>query len=191
MARHSNPRPGRRTRSLLAVSLLLLLTSAVGLGVALARSASSDGARPPRSAAPPSASQRAAREGVHAADWVQVLARLDARRSAAFAAGDAAALGRVYVDGSPALRTDRRLLRRYADRGLHVTGLRLRVAAVRLLAVGETHAVLQVRDRVAAGRVEDDDGNARPLGDDTWSRHRLRLERGGDGWRIADLELVG
>ena len=193
MARHLSPRPGRRTRTLLAVSLLLVLVSAAGLGVALTRPAPSGGAapgtsEPTRRSGTPEPPRREVRPST---DWVQVLARLDRRRSRAFATGDPALLARVYLDGSAPLRMDRRLLRRYADRGLRVTGLRMRVVDVRLLAGGETSAVLRVRDRVSGGLVEGDDGNSRPLRGDAWSRHRVRLERGRDGWRIAKLELVG
>lgn len=165
-------------------SLLLVLVGASGLTVALTRSSASGGAQSPGTSQPayPGATSRPV-------DWVEVLGRLDARRSRAFAVGDVGGLDRVYVDGSAALRTDRRLLQRYLDRGLRVTGLRMRVVDVRLLETGDRHAVLRVRDRVVAGRAEDDDGSTWRLRDDAWSRHRMRLEYGDDGWRIAEIEL--
>ena len=59
-----------------------------------------------------------------------VLRAWDGRRAEAFAAGDLAALGRLYVPGSRAGTADRALLRGYLDRGLRVEGMRVQVLAL-------------------------------------------------------------
>lgn len=170
------------------VSLVLALASSGALGVALIRSAESPDASAGavgRSTADP------ARPAIRFVDWVEVLHRLDARRSRAFARGEPALLDQVYVARSPELRRDRGLLRRYRERGLRVTGLRMGVGDLRLLERGDGYAVLRVRDRVSGGRVEDRSGGTRRLAGDAWSRHLIRLERARAGWRIAELRLVG
>ena len=58
---------------------------------------------------------------------VRVLHDWDARRSAAWAAGDPAALRSLYVAGSRTGRADRAALAAYAERGLRVPGLRFQV----------------------------------------------------------------
>lgn len=82
-----------------------------------------------------------------------VLADWDARRSAAWAAGDAEALGDLYVDGSRTGRVDVRMLRAYADRGLRVEGLTTQVLALEVLEQSDDGLRLRVTDRVAGGVV--------------------------------------
>jgi len=117
--------------------------------------------------------------------WRTVLARLDRRRALAYAAADPGLLRSVYVPGSPVLRRDRRLLARYARRGLHVRGLRTQVEDLRVRARRPGHVVLLVRDRVAGGTVAGP-GHRRPLPADDLDSRLLRLRRVDRGvWLVA------
>lgn len=80
---------------------------------------------------------------------VAVLADWDRRRAAAYAAGDAASLRRLYTRGSRAGRRDVAVLEEYADRGLRVVGLRTQVLAVEVLVRRPERLVLAVTDRLA------------------------------------------
>jgi hypothetical protein len=115
----------------------------------------------------------------------QVLARWDARRSAAWAAGDAEALAGLYADGSRTGVADVRLLRRYRDRGLTVEGLITQLLAVRVVERSPRRWVLVVTDRVVAGRVV---GGPVPvaLPADRASVRRVVLVRPGREWLVAE-----
>ncbi|MPZ97052.1 MAG: hypothetical protein GEU96_19615 [Propionibacteriales bacterium] len=177
LARHYGARPPRPRRWMLLVSVALALSSVTGLAYALAERPEG---RPSGTAAP--APPRPAPAGE---DWVAVLAGLDAARAQAFAHRDEAALHRVYTAGAADLEADRRLLRRYAERGLTVHGLEMEVVDLRLLARHPDRAVLRVRDRVVGGTVVDQTGRTTDLPDDSVSSHRITLVRGVGGWRIA------
>jgi eukaryotic-like serine/threonine-protein kinase len=117
--------------------------------------------------------------------WRTVLARLDRRRARAYAAADPGLLRSVYVPGSPVMRRDRRLLARYARRGLHVRGLRTDVEDLRVRMRRHGHVVLLVRDRVAAGTVAGR-GRRRPLPADDVDSRLLTLRRVDRGiWLVA------
>ena len=62
--------------------------------------------------------------------WAEVLAALDAERSAAFDTGDVERLADVYATGSPAGRRDRHQLQELQRAGLRAEGLRLDVRRV-------------------------------------------------------------
>ncbi|WP_210651501.1 hypothetical protein [Nocardioides sp. SYSU D00065] len=131
-------------------------------------------ARPPAAQSRPSASGPAA-----------VLAAWDARRAAAWAAGDAAALRELYADGSRTGAADVRLLERYRRRGLTVQGLTTQLLALRVVERSAARLVLVVTDRVVGGRAV---GGPAPvaLPADRASTRRVVLVRAGDGWQVLE-----
>ncbi|WP_210441274.1 hypothetical protein [Nocardioides xinjiangensis] len=115
-----------------------------------------------------------------------VLAAWDARRSEAWAAGDEAALRRLYVSGSSAGAADVRLLRRYRERGLRVEGLAAQVLALRVAARTPGRLVLVVTDRIVGGTAV---GGAVPvvLPTDRASTRRVVLRREAAGeWVVVE-----
>ena len=100
----------------------------------------------------------------------------DARRAAAWASADRAALRALYVPGSVAGRRDVAMLDAWTARGLRVRGLRMQVLAARVRVHRDARVVLRVTDRVAravavgpgvrrppaAGRAVDADRRAGP-----------------------------
>lgn len=114
-----------------------------------------------------------------------VLAAWDARRSAAWAAGDVDALAGLYADGSRTGAADVRLLGHYRDRGLTVEGLTTQLLAVSVVRRGPGRLVLDVTDRVVAGRAV---GGTRPvaLPVDRASTRRVVLVRPGRTWLVAE-----
>jgi len=186
MARHVRPR-ARARRRLLLLSLLLVLAGALVLGAAVVARPDPTGAS--RSTGPGTPSPRSAGAEI-TTDWFDVLAGLDASRAEAFRAGDPATLTEVYTGGSDALAADRRLLRRYARRGLRVHGLRMEVVDLRLVGHTPGRATLRVRDRVGAGHVVDAEGRRTRLPADGFSEHRIVLVRTDTGWRIRSVAVA-
>lgn len=86
---------------------------------------------------------------------LRLLRDWDARRAAAYTAGDPQLLRRLYAPGSRAGARDARVLRGYAARGLVVDGLTLQVIEARLVA--ETPGLVRIRvvDRVGGGSVRE------------------------------------
>lgn len=78
--------------------------------------------------------------------WAETLTELDARRSLAFAAGDARMFDGVYAPGSPALTTDVERLGQLRAAGVTPRGLRLTVLGANVLATAPGRVVLAVRD---------------------------------------------
>ncbi len=116
-----------------------------------------------------------------------VLRDWDRARSRAFAAGDAAALRRLYVPGSAAGTADVRLLRGYRRRGLRVEGMRMQLLGVTVRAATSGVLRLRVTDRLV-GAVAVGNGVREPLPRDRASTRLLVLRRGGDGrWRVASV----
>ncbi len=115
----------------------------------------------------------------------EVLTDWDARRSAAWAAGDVEALAGLYSEGSRTGAADVRLLGHYRDRGLTVEGLTTQLLAVSVVQRGPRRLVLDVTDRVVAGRAV---GGARPvvLPTDRASARRVVLVRPGRTWLVAE-----
>lgn len=113
-----------------------------------------------------------------------VLGAWDARRAAAWAAGDEAALAALYTDGSAAGRRDRAMLERYAARGLFVRGMRMQVLAGKVRSRTAGRIVLVVTDRlahaVAVGR-----GTRVVLPRDRATRRTIVLRRVAGEWRVA------
>lgn len=115
----------------------------------------------------------------------EVLTDWDARRSAAWAAGDVDALAGLYTEGSRTGAADVRLLGHYRDRGLTVVGLTTQLLAVTVVQRGPRRLVLDVTDRVVAGRAV---GGSRPvsLPTDRASTRRVVLVRPGRTWLVAE-----
>lgn len=120
---------------------------------------------------------------------VALLAAWDQRRSAAWAAGDRAALDRLYAPGSAAGRADVAMLGRWTERGLRVTGLRMQVLAVEVRSAGLTRHVLEVTDRLAGGVAVGEEGRE-ALPADAWSTRRVVLTRVAGEWRVASVRTA-
>lgn len=80
----------------------------------------------------------------------------DAARAAAWSAGDATALRRLYAPGSAAGRADVVMLRAWRARGLRLRGLTTQLLAVEVVRRLRDGWVLRVTDRVVGGTVERD-----------------------------------
>jgi hypothetical protein len=121
-----------------------------------------------------------------------VLHDWDARRAAAWSAGDAAALARLYTARSTAGRADVTLLHRYAARGLLVRGMRMQILGARVLTVRPRVIVLEVVDRLDDAVVVrvGDPAVTRRLPVDAATTHRLELRLVDSRWRMADVSLV-
>jgi hypothetical protein len=119
---------------------------------------------------------------------VQVLALLqgwDRRRAAAWASGEPAALGRLYVAGSRTGARDRHDLRRWAARGLRVTGLRQQIRSLRILVRTSRRVVVVVTDRTVGG-VAVGAARSTAVPASGWETHRIILRAHGDQWRVAE-----
>jgi len=115
-----------------------------------------------------------------------ILAEWDARRAAAWAEGDIAALRDLYADGSQAGAGDVRLLRRYVDRGLRVTGLSTQVLSLRVLSRDDRLLRLVVTDRLVGGRASGG-GETTRLPADRASTRRIDLVRVGEEWLVDEV----
>ena len=114
-----------------------------------------------------------------------MLATWDERRSAAWAEGDAAALSRLYVDGSGAGAADVGLLQDYARRGLRVREMATQVLALRVAARSPGRLELVVTDRVVGAEAV---GSGAPvsLPVDRPSTRRVVLVREGGRWVVEE-----
>lgn len=117
---------------------------------------------------------------------VRVLHDWDARRAAAWASGDPAALRPLYVAGSRTGRADRAALAAYVERGLRVPRLRFQVSSVDVVARSPGRLVLVVTDRLVTA-VAVGHGERWPLPADRWSRRVVSLREVGGGWRVAEV----
>lgn len=115
-----------------------------------------------------------------------VLHDWDARRSAAWAAGDVAALRGLYVPGSRAGTRDVGLLGRYVERGITVPGLRMQVFRVQVLVQRPRLLVLRVTERLATTRVRVGAEQVRLPRDGVQTRV-VELRRGVGEWRVAEV----
>src|SRR5690606_1653514 len=116
---------------------------------------------------------------------VEVLRAWDGRRARAWARGDVAALRSLYTAGSRTGVQDRRMLRRYLDRGLRVEGLRTQLLSVEVATREEARLVLDVVDRVSAAEVVGE-GIRRELPADRPSSRRVELRRERGEWRVVE-----
>jgi hypothetical protein len=129
---------------------------------------------------------------VRAADGaaVAVLHAWDARRARAYAVGEPARLRALYTPRALAGHADLVLLRRYRGRGLRVTGMRMQLLSVAVLAHRPGLWRLRVTDRlvgaVAVGR-----GGRVPLPRDRPTSTQLTMVRGSQrAWRVAAVRPV-
>lgn len=117
----------------------------------------------------------------------EVLRRWDARRVAAWAAGDAEALASLYVRGAPAGARDVAMLERWNARGVRVAGWTTQVLALEVVRGGPTVLVLRVTDRVVAAVAARGSRRA-ALPADAASRRTIELRRGERGvWRVVSV----
>jgi hypothetical protein len=113
-----------------------------------------------------------------------VLHAWDERRAQAWAAGDTAALGGLYVNGSAAGAADVRLLQHYVQRGVVVPELRMQVLQASVLVDRPRHVVVRVTERLASREVRVGARVVRlPL--DSADVHVVDLCRVGHTWRVA------
>ena len=123
------------------------------------------------------------------AEAVAVLAEWDRRRGAAWAAGDPDGLADLYAPGSRAGRQDVAMLRRWRDRGLRVTGLRMQVLDVHADEADGPRRELVVTDRLAGGEAVGR-RTRRLLPRDGWSTRRIVLERSDGTWRVVSVRTL-
>jgi hypothetical protein len=139
---------------------------------------------------------RAAAERVHPPHEqyaVEVLHDWDARRAAAWATGDEAALSRLYTATSTAAIADVAMLRRYSARGLVVRGLRMQVLRARVLVARPRRLELEVTDRLAAATAAraGDEGVRRRLPTDGPATRLLVLRREHGTWLMQTVSARG
>jgi len=113
-----------------------------------------------------------------------MLDRLDRRRESAYAANAPASLRAVYVAGSAVLRHDLAMLEAYAQRGVRLTGVRLRTLDVQLLGRSGPYVRLRVVDRLDRPTAHGADGSVR-LPRDRATPRVIVVRDAADGWRIA------
>ncbi len=166
-------RMGRSRLLVVALSILAVVLTLVLISLR-SPAAPSRGGRVGASAAPSSA------------DPLAVLHAWDARRSAAWAAGDPRALRDLYASGSAAGARDVRMLRHYLDRDLRVTDLAVQVLAVRVRHRSTDRLTLVVTDRVIGG-VATGPGVAVPLPTDAPSRRLVSLRRVAGEWLVDEV----
>ena len=119
-------------------------------------------------------------------DAAALLRDWDARRSAAYAAADVAALRSLYADGSTAGRRDVAVLRSYRARGLRVVGLHDAAPRRAQRAPQAGAVVLRVTDRLA-GAVAVGPGRRVRLPAGTARTRVVTLVDEGRGWVVAEV----
>jgi proline racemase len=122
--------------------------------------------------------------------WRHVVAELDAARSDAFVARDAAMLDAVYVPDSPARDADAARIATLHDAGIYPDGARHQVTSVRVVGSEQdgTAIVAVVEDQPAAGLYDSQGtliGRSPAVGETTVLLH---LDSTGDGYRISRVE---
>jgi len=137
-----------------------------------------------RSDTPPARAPAMAPSTARPDDPLVTLRRWDRRRAAAYSDGDTSALRRLYVPRSAVRRRDVRLLRRYAARGLRVTGMQTQLLAARLRSQRPDRLVLAVTDRVT-GAVAVGRGTHVRLPAGAPRDRVVVLVRTAGGWRVA------
>ena len=216
MAKHARPDPAPQRGLLRRVrAAAVLMLAAVALGGAVGLVLTDDGPSAASLHLPPHAADRVASTTAPTVDerespgsapvseelinvraprpaapvqngWDDVLGRLDAMRTQAFASGDVALLRATYVEGSSPFERDAAALRELAAAGVHTVGLGLMIDKIEVVRAAEDEAVLRVTDRMPGYQLVSADGSVaevRPArGPATW----LVTVRGGEtAWRIA------
>lgn len=178
------PRPVLLVATLVATALALLVP---GTG-----SGSPGGAAPGPAAG--QASGTGAPAGDPAGDPVEVAAlsalrEWDEARAAAWAAGDVAALARLYAPAAAAGRTDVASLQAYLARGLVVVDLRSQVLEVDVVTRSARSWRLLVTDRLLGGRAvprSDPEAEGVLLPRDAATAREVVLLRRGGRWVVTD-----
>lgn len=128
--------------------------------------------------------------GAHV-DAAGVLTRLDAKRSAAYATGDAGLLRSLYTSSSAAGRVDLSNLERMVAAGERARGFRTETTSVRVVARSTDAVQLDVVDTVPAFDIAGSDGSlvrTEPgRGEQTF---RINLNRVDGRWLYATVEAV-
>jgi hypothetical protein len=199
MMHHVEPgaRHRRDRRSLVAVAIMAALIALVLLVFAGAARLGGAGdevtADPPTSGRSPT-TEPTGRDEERAAPfearWLRVLSALDARRAAAWRAGEPARLTSVYLAGSPVLAADQKMLSDYRRRGLSVSGVHVSYFVVDAQVQPGGAVCLLVVDRLGPAVVHDRSGTAETLPVDQPTRHRVVLRRVDGAWRIARISTV-
>lgn len=205
--RHLAPRPVSRTlpRVLLAVVMLSLVGVLTLVALVLVGVLGSPQAEPPpasyAAAAPPSAphpTERSERSPAPEKQTASVTGRArallqdwDRAREQAWRAEDPVALRALYVPTSTAAARDSRMLRRWRDRGLRLTRLRMHLAHLAVTHREPGLLALRVTDRLTDAVVVRRGAGARAepiaLPRDQATVHRLVLRRSGGRWRMASV----
>ncbi|MCD4535562.1 hypothetical protein LRP67_15835 [Nocardioides sp. cx-169] len=120
---------------------------------------------------------------------VAVLQSWDRHRAAAWAAGDVAALRRLYVPRSVAGRRDVAMLRRWRARGLTVAALEVQVLEGSVLAQTPRRLTVQVTERLARGSAAAG-GRRWSLPGGAVATRRVTLWLVGGQWRVARVGRV-
>lgn len=116
----------------------------------------------------------------------EVLRAWDAARADAWVAGDAEALGDLYVPGSVAGERDVAMLRAWSRRGARVDGLDTQVLGVEVVVERERRLVLVVTDRVAVLAT----ATTTLQGDRPTTRRVALVRRGDAAWQVASVSPV-
>lgn len=115
---------------------------------------------------------------------LNVLRAWDARRAAAWATGDTAALRVLYTPSASAGDRDVAMLRAYRQRGLRVEGLETQVVRVRVVTHQPDRLVVDVVDRLAGSVAVGSEGRVRlPRG--AAIQHRITFVHRAGEWRVA------
>lgn len=144
----------------------------------------------PAASVPPAVATPAVRAAPTRSRASAVLHRWDRGRAEAFAAGDLAALRRLYVPGSAAGTADARTLRAYLERGLRVEGMRMQLLAVEVLEERPGRIRLRVTDRLTGAVAVGPRGRVR-LPSDAASTRVVELVRRDAGWQVASVSAPG
>ncbi|MCI0689529.1 MAG: hypothetical protein L0Y54_20190 [Sporichthyaceae bacterium] len=165
-------------RWLITVLLPALLLVALGVGL--------HWAGVPSGGAPPVAT------GPGEMAWADTLSELDARRSLAFAAEDAAMLADVYAPDSAALVADSQRLDELRAAGVSAHGLRLTVLSATVRHTGPGEVVLQVRDRLEPYELRAETGDivasSTGRGEREWLVTLVPAGQPSGEWRIDSIE---
>lgn len=132
---------------------------------------------------PPAPVSSAAR--VEAPDPLAVLHAWDDARALAWERGDLDALAALYEPGSRAGAADVALLRRYRERGVRVSGVRMQVLAARAVVRSADRLRVEVVERFAGATVG---GAAVPGG--TPVLRQVELRRHGNAWLVAEVRTL-
>ncbi|MGZ4581974.1 MAG: hypothetical protein ACXVXG_15175 [Nocardioidaceae bacterium] len=169
--------------------LTVLVATVVALAGAVLWAAHRPAAVPP-AAASPAPAPAPAPAGPVEAPAIRVLRGWDRARAQAYAAGDLAALRRLYLPGSRAGAADLAVLRRYVARGIRVTGMRMQLLAVDVRVHTPRLLQLRVTDRLThAEAVGVGGGWHAALPRDAATVHELTLTRGPvSRWRVSSVK---